>query len=366
MGSMRVGRRRQLYLHVGAPKSGTTYLQERLRANAGALRGHGVLVPRTPWWSGAGDLHFRAALDLTGKDFGGPRGHAEGAWGQLVRQVRRYRGTSIVSHELFATAESDAIARLHAELPDVDLHVVFTARDPARALPAAWQETVKLGRSIDFRRFLRNARAGQVWFAEALDVAGVLGAWGAHLPADRLHLVVVPATAGDPDLLWRRFSDAVDIDPGWAPHLPERRNESLGVAETQLLRHVNRRFGRRGQRHHRTHQLLKNVVAEGALAARDSERIELPPGEYDWVAGLADGWIDWVREHGVDVHGDLDELRPVRPDDTARWVDPDDAPPREVTGAALDALAAALAEAARREDPGERPVARILRRLRRR
>jgi hypothetical protein len=39
---------RKLVLHVGAPKTGSTYLQRRLRANAAALREHGVYVPVLP------------------------------------------------------------------------------------------------------------------------------------------------------------------------------------------------------------------------------------------------------------------------------------------------------------------------------
>ena len=39
---------RRVILHVGAPKTGSTYLQKRLRANAQALRARGVYVPVLP------------------------------------------------------------------------------------------------------------------------------------------------------------------------------------------------------------------------------------------------------------------------------------------------------------------------------
>lgn len=39
---------RKLVLHVGAPKTGSTYLQRRLRANAQLLREHGIYVPVLP------------------------------------------------------------------------------------------------------------------------------------------------------------------------------------------------------------------------------------------------------------------------------------------------------------------------------
>ena len=39
---------RRIILHVGAPKTGSTYIQKRLKANASALRARGVYVPVLP------------------------------------------------------------------------------------------------------------------------------------------------------------------------------------------------------------------------------------------------------------------------------------------------------------------------------
>ncbi len=36
---------RVVHLHIGAPKTGTTYLQDRLRLNTASLARHGVTVP---------------------------------------------------------------------------------------------------------------------------------------------------------------------------------------------------------------------------------------------------------------------------------------------------------------------------------
>ena len=54
---------RRVYLHIGAPKTGTTYLQDRLARNTRSLSSHGVTLPtRSPVVS-PGLFHFRAALD---------------------------------------------------------------------------------------------------------------------------------------------------------------------------------------------------------------------------------------------------------------------------------------------------------------
>ena len=54
---------RVVHLHIGAPKTGTTYLQDRLDLNLASLARHGVTIPAPR--SGHSDVfHFRAALDL--------------------------------------------------------------------------------------------------------------------------------------------------------------------------------------------------------------------------------------------------------------------------------------------------------------
>ena len=80
---------KRVYLHVGTPKSGTTYLQSILRGNAERLAEHGVLV--------AGETHtdvVNAGLVLR-ED---PRAeslldpHERGAWKRIVQQVRGWQG----------------------------------------------------------------------------------------------------------------------------------------------------------------------------------------------------------------------------------------------------------------------------------
>jgi hypothetical protein len=338
---------RRVFLHVGAPKTGTTYLQARLSANAGELRDHGVLVPRTPWWSGRGELHFRAALDLLGQDWGGPPGHARGAWAQLLRRTRRHEGTVVISNELLVGVSPEVAARVLADLGG-EVHVVYTTRDPSRLLPSAWQEAVKQGRAMKFRRFLDKARDGQLWFARVFDLPHVLQPWLASLPPEHVHVVTVPRSGIDPDVLWRRFCGVLGIDPAWAPVTPERRNESLGVSETQLLRRLNTRLERRTN--YRNDHLVKDLIAQRVLVGRPSVPVRLPPDDYGWVSDLADRWISWARQAGVDVVGDLDELRPVPPPPGERWIDPDHFRPKQFRKAAVDALAAAVTVAAERDD----------------
>ena len=96
---------RVVHLHIGAPKTGTTYMQDRLMLNQAQLAEHGVTIPTKNRFIDADLFHFRAALDLLDQDWGGAPGHAVGAWDTMVKRVRRAKGTVIISHEVLAPAK---------------------------------------------------------------------------------------------------------------------------------------------------------------------------------------------------------------------------------------------------------------------
>jgi hypothetical protein len=367
---------RRVYLHIGAPKTGTTYLQDRLTLNAASLADHKIHFPSRPPRVSPGLFHFRAALDLLDEDWGGEPGHAAGNWDALVKRVRRKSGTVIVSHEILAPARAEHVARAMADLEGSEVHVVYSARDLGRAIPAAWQESIKQGRRWSYRKFLRKIRRGKPWFFRALDLPNVLATWGSTLPPERLHLVTVPhrpepvlvehkagrsgpieSTPGDP--LWLRFCEVFGIDPEWAPRDSGQANQSLGVAETQLIRQLNRRLDRATRREASYDALIREMLAQDRLVGRTSAPVRLPPADYDWVEQLAERWIDYLQQRGVDVVGDLDDLRPVRPPEDTRWHDPDRVSPRKRLQVSLDALAAMTREAAARPDPEQRFSRRV-------
>ncbi len=364
---------RRVYLHIGAPKTGTTYLQDRLALNAASLADHGIHFPsRSPLVS-PGLFHFRAALDLLGQDWGGEPGHAAGNWDALVRRIRRKSGTVVVSHEILAPARAEHVARAMADLAGSEVHVVYSARDLGRAIPAAWQESIKQGRRWSYRKFLRKSRRGQPWFFRAFDLPTVLATWGSGLPPERIHVVTVPhrsdptsvdpeastsspgpveATPGDP--LWLRFCGVFGIDPAWAPRDSDRTNRSLGVAEAQLIRQLNRRLDRVTRREASFDALIREMLAQDELVGRSSAPVRLPPAYYEWAEEVSERWIDYLQQSGVDVVGDYDDLRPVRPPEDAPWHNPDRVPPRQRLQVSLDALAAMTREAAARPDPDQR------------
>lgn len=356
---------RRVYLHIGAPKTGTTYLQDRLRLNARTLAAHDVHFPHRGPGGDAPMFHFRAALDLLGQDWGGEPGHAEGSWDALVRRIKRLEGTVVVSHEILAPAQASHIARAKASIArtGAELHIVYSARDQARQVPAAWQESIKQGRTWSYRRFCRRAAKQRSWFSHAFDLPAVLTAWGEGLAPEQVHVVTVPQVRG-PEL-WARNCEVFGIDPAWAPLESEAHNVSLGVPETAMLRRLNRRLERVPRYQDAQFDgLVRRLLAEETLVGRGTKPLLLPPDMQEWAESEAERWIEWIEGSGVDVVGDVHDLRPRPRDPEAGWADPDRIGAKPQLKAAIEALAAMTEEAGRRDDPQSTLSAKLRSRVR--
>jgi len=346
-------------VHVGAPKTGTTYLQAVLWRNRKALAAAGVHYPlRRP------HEHFPAALDLLEMSWGGrTHGAWEGSWERLAARARAARGSVVLSNELLGRATATQAGRLVDDLTGRvgrEVHVVFTGRDLARQLASDWQEHVKHRHTVTFERFVddlvRLGRDAPAPFGELFwglhDPAVVLGTWSEVVPPERIHVVTVPPAGGsDPGLLWRRFALAcgladVEVDLSVRP-----RNVSLGTVEAELLRRLNEVLkGRFPQP--RYDEVVRQVLAETVLVSPQrtspvSARPRLPPERDSWVRERSQQMIEALEAGGYDVVGDLAELLP---EPSPAGPQPDAVEADDLLAAALDGMAGALRQLARARD----------------
>ncbi len=342
---------RTVIVHVGAPKTGTSFVQDLLFAQRERLREHGVLYPADRF-----DAHFLAALDLLQLPWGGIEEEATGAWDRLAAEVRAWPGTAIISHEILATASRAQVARAFETLranDETELHVVYSARDLVRQIPAEWQENIKHRRETTYGDFLAElrdpARAEPTarWFWAVQEVPDVLDRWGATLPREQVHLVTVPPPGAPHGLLWQRFARVIGLDP--TEFVPEavRTNASLGVAEAALLRRLNVRIVDLVWNHNYRPLVREHLVHQNLSEQRVSPKLSVPPEVWEWAEDLSRKWVSELALRAYDVSGDLDDLlpRPALP-----WADPDDPDPEQLAEAGLNALTALTVEAARLRD----------------
>ncbi len=310
--------RPRIFLHIGEPKTGTTFLQQVMWRNRAELAARGVVLPgHHP------QDHFRASQDLRGiaKLASDPAGSWTGEWEILASQARQAGQVAVISHELFAAADEEQAGRAVRSLLPAEVHIVLTVRDIATLLPAEWQETVKhrnargwedwLGDVID--RESPDPGRRWWWFWRVHDTMAILDIWSRHLPPERVHVITTPPRGSDSGLLWQRFASLLGIDPGSADLTRARPNTSLGVPEIEFLRRLNQALPDEVPDWFYMWN-VKEAVAHQALAARPREgRIVLPASRDTWAKGRAEELIAALGDSGYDLVGDVDELRP-RPD----------------------------------------------------
>jgi hypothetical protein len=339
----------RIYLHIGAPKTGTTYLQGVLFDYRGQLADAGILYPgHYP------EAHFEAVVDLRGIAFGGHRDETwEGRWRRLVDEALAWQGDSVViSHELLCGAPEESVAEAVGSFGDQEVHVLYTARDLGRQVPAMWQEYVKNHATVPFERYVRRLarepRQGRVanTFWRQQHAAEIAERWCTYLPSERFHLVTVPPPDAEPTTLWARVAATIGIPPGLVDAERPTTNTSLGYAEAELLRRVNRALG--DQMPWPAYETtVKGWFAEEFLVELGSDsRPTVPESMREWVLSEAKRMVTAIADSGVHVVGDLDDLRPQFGPATEN---PSDG---AVLDAASDAVAALLTERAGRHWTG--------------
>lgn len=304
-------RRPRVFLHVGSPKTGTTFLQDVLWSQRAVAAEQGLLLPGERF-----NDHFLATLDVRGlaDDPIYPE-RAHGIWDRLVAEALAWDGSVLISHELFAAATAEQARRAVGALAEgAEVHVVVTARDHVRQISAEWQEHVKHRSTATFGDFIREVRDDQSrtsWFWQVQDYAGVLERWGADLPPERLHVVTVPPSGANPAILWDRFAGLLGVDPAAFETELERSNSSLGAEQVELLRRVNVALGDRLPLPGPYPLVVKNVLAHRVLEPRAGTRLALDAADQEFAAEAALGITDRIAAMGADVVGDLAELVPV-------------------------------------------------------
>jgi hypothetical protein len=295
-----------VFVHIGLPKTGTTYLQHMLWHNRRRLAEVGYLYPGKNQRA-----HWAAAMDLRGS--GADQPGVPGAWPALAESVRAWDGPAIISHELLAGSRLRHIETAMESLAPRQVHVIVTLRDFSRIVPATWQERAKNTQVETWESFLEDVAKGpdgghRFWALQ--NVPRTLQRWGSAVPGERLHVVTVPPLGEDPDLLLGRFCSVLGLDLEVFAQAPPRANESIGAVEVAVLQQVNLAA------HDRLdldayRRLVKHHLVPDMLASRQGQRrIVLPEWCRGWVEEETTRVRGAVEAQECHVVGDLAELEP--------------------------------------------------------
>jgi hypothetical protein len=320
---------RRVFVHIGLPKTGTSYLQSVMWPQREALRERGLLVPGREKRDHL--LSSMIVRDDPNIAHRGP-GAAE-AWDVVRREIAAHHGDALVSHEFFCAAGAEQARRMVADLEPAEVHVVVTAREPLGLFTSSWQESLKNLGTTPLEDYGRTVSEDprDVWDWRALDLGLVLDRWSPAVPEERLHIVVAPGADKPREELWRRFAGVLGFDPDAVPHEASFTNQTMGVVEAETLRRLNphlRAFRGAFDRG----RWVRSFLADERLVSRGGERYW--PGEDQIADARARGAraVERIRASSYDVVGDVDAL-----------LVPDELPPRRHPSSVTDAEVAEVA-----------------------
>ena len=357
-----------VYLHIGAMKTGTTYLQQLMYANRDQLSAAGLTIPGETWGRQVRGVQDVMRLGRTDRHI---RRMSHGAWEELLEEACAARdNVSLISVEFFSFAGRRKARRIMATLEAFDVRVIITARDLASALPSQWQTLVHNGGRRTWRDYLDAIPEPALWptpfigrfrplvgeFHRTQNLPRMLATWAPLVAPGNLHVVTVPRRRTRQDELWQRISSVLGVDPSAVTQPPEATNPSLGYASSELVRRLNIRLGRLPQSEY--NWTVKEPVALEVLARRASQegKARLTRSAYD----LALRWNALTRQAiedaGAHVTGDLADL-PTEADPEVRDALPE-VPGDPTVPTMLDAAEEAAATFSRQARRRRRRLAR--------
>jgi hypothetical protein len=298
----------KVFLHIGLPKTGTTYLQTVMWADRDRMRNQGVLLPgrerRDHLWT-TRIIREDPHLDTYEE-------RVRESWGVLQEEIAAWDGTALISHEFFGGAATEQAQRMVAALAPADVHLVVTAREPVGLYSGGWQESLK---NRDARTMPEFAEAEvsdnpmSVWNWRTLDVRLVLERWAPTVPAERVHVLPLPPPGSPRELLWQRFAGLVGLDPDSFDLSPTFPNESMGVAEAETLRRVNLHIKTEDfERPFDRGVYIRTFLADERLATRGGERYWPTQEILAECRERAVAAVAHIEAAGYDVIGDLRDL----------------------------------------------------------
>lgn len=293
----------KVFLHIGTPKSATTYIQQSLWLNKTALRESGVLLPFNSPVS-----HWRVSTFARKQNT--PKNQK--FYKDFMAMTDHWAKDVVFTSEVMCSFHKPQIREFVSALEADEVHVVLTCRDFLRQVGAEWQQHVKGGDPRSMEQFIADAQAENpdMWFWRVQDVPQIIKRWSSVIPAERFHIVTVPHSSSDPALVWDRFCSLLGYAPGELSPITKMANESLSFETAESLRRLSNATRRAGDAlGGRTHRIELQQELLEALSQRGGTKIKIPRSTQEWAAQRSNKMADEIASLGLHLVGSIDDLR---------------------------------------------------------
>jgi hypothetical protein len=328
----------RVFLHIGLPKTGTTYLQRALWHNKQALAEDGLLLPGRHQ-----RRHLLASLDVRQDPSLAKRpGDITSPWADLVTESLAWDDDVLITHEFFGAASTEQAAKVVGSFPGAEVHAVLTARAMVELGISRWQEWVRNGarRSIDSYPPSSDYDPTDSWGWGSFDLGDVLERWGEAIPHERIHVLPMRPGSADPSELFERFLGVLGHAAAPVEMPKHTANDSLGVVETELLRRINRHLGEFRSPYDRG-AWIRGFLASQKIMPSSSERFRPGPETLADLEARGRRSTEMLQTGGFDVVGDLALLEPS---DLSGLRHPSEVSDAEQLEVATEVIAALLTE----------------------
>lgn len=295
----------RVFVHIGLPKTATSYLQTIIWSNRDRLRERGVVVPgaerRDHLWSSR-TVREQASHRRAPE-------HQQQAWARVREELASSAGTGLVSHEFFAAASAEQARAMVEALAPAEVHLVVTAREPLGLFAASWQESLKNGSTTPMPDYGRTVseKPTDIWNWRTLDLRLVLERWTEAVPPARVHVLVLDPGAPREDV-WERFAGIVGFATDGIDLSGSFPNTSMGVAEAETLRRVNEQLTGFSKAFDKG-VYLRTYLADERLVPRGGERFWPEPDQVEDCRRRGEAAVAHLAAGEYDVVGDLEHLR---------------------------------------------------------
>lgn len=328
----------RVFVHIGLPKTATSYLQTIIWSNRDALRERGIVVPGAERRD-----HLWASRTVREQRWPERASQAQRtAWDRVRAELAGASGTGLISHEFFAAAAAEQAVAMVSALAPAEVHLVVTAREPLGLFTASWQESLKNGSTTPMPAYAREVspRPTDIWNWRTLDLRLVLERWGQAVPADRIHVLVLDPRAGSDDV-WHRFAGIVGFETDGIDLSGSFPNTSMGVVEAETLRRVNERVSGFDSAFDKG-VYLRTFLADERLVPRGGDRFWPEPDQIEECRRRGRDAVAHLEATGVDVVGELADL--LVPDEIAPRRSTTSVTDEEVAAVAVDLVATMLGD----------------------
>lgn len=306
---------KQLVLHVGFHKSGTSALQEAFHVQREELLTRGILYPDI-----GKKAHHRIAWALTQKPWGWKTRGGEKTpfrkFSKLAKKINRSKQPKVVlSSEFFSELTPNQIQQFASAIKGRQVRVLFTLRPLVKILSSSYQQYLKYGTKADY----------ESWLHSVLDEPGVSKVnptfWKRHMHADVISnwanafgpdsVTVLIVDEQKPEFLFDEVNSYLDLPNNFLKQQSTGTNRSLSLEEISLLLAINKYFPKERSW---TEYLI--FIRNGYIRrltdfvpiASDAEKLPTPKWAVDKANQIATDSKNIIKVSGVKVIGNLESL----------------------------------------------------------